>query len=164
MMWGRWVIVALFFGTDTACAAENVVCANEKDRAVVIAARIADEWPLRDPDTLSEYTRKLGAHLAQALKLARQVDWRLHVVRDRSANGFSVGAGYIYITDGALRFARDEAEFAAIIAHEMGHQLAGHFCNESPSDGGGMFAWIDGIDDFFLAASLAQKDMCVIKA
>ena len=60
------------------------------------------------------------------------VPWRVNVVRNRAANAFAIGAGYIYVTDGALTFVEDESELAAILAHEMGHQLSGHFCRQGP--------------------------------
>lgn len=63
------------------------------------------------------------------------------MVHDRAPNAFAAGAGSLYLTDGALEFARTESELAAILAHEMGHQISGHFC---PRERSGFFSWLFG--------------------
>ena len=35
------------------------------------------------------------------------------------------------MTEGAILAANNQDEFAGVLAHEMGHQLAGHFCLQS---------------------------------
>lgn len=68
-------------------------------------------------------------------------------MRDRSVNAFSIGDGHIYITEGAVLSAASEAEIAAVLAHEMGHQLAGHLCQpqtrrQNRNYSGGFFDWL----------------------
>lgn len=109
------------------------------------ALRIEKEWPLRPGgDTVTVYLQNLGARLLPSDQSWRrwvsaydwpQTGWRFLTVRDLSVNAFSVGDGRIYITDGTFNFVRSEAELAAIVAHEMGHQLAGHFCGNPASAG-----------------------------
>ncbi len=66
------------------------------------------------------------------------------MVHDRAPNAFAAGAGTLYITDGALEFSKTESELAAILAHEMGHQISGHFC---PRERPGFFRWMFGRSD-----------------
>jgi predicted Zn-dependent protease len=91
--------------------------------------------------------------------------WRFNVVRDRSVNAFSIGNGHVYVTEGAVSFSHSEAEIAAILAHEIGHQMAGHFCQpmQNPSKGsfGGFFDWLfsgnhDDIKEQPIGSSLTQ--------
>lgn len=117
---------------------------------VALALRSADEiedkWPLRpSADPVSAYLQRLGARLAprqEILSPGRYLtwdwpsEWRFLAVRDLAPNAFSIGDGRTYVTDGAIRNAANEAEVAAILAHEMGHQLAGHFCSNSEDSGG----------------------------
>lgn len=108
--------------------AQADACPEEKRRAVAVRERIEREWPLRAADPVVQYIRNFGRRLAEQAGIGRAAYWRFEVVRDYSANAFAIGDGLIYLTEGAILLAADEAELAAILAHEMGHQLAGHFC------------------------------------
>ncbi len=52
--------------------------------------------------------------------------WECALVRDSKPNAFSVGSGMIFVTEGLFARLQTEAELAAVIAHEMSHQLLGH--------------------------------------
>jgi predicted Zn-dependent protease len=115
-------------------------CAEERMNARLMASRIAHEWPLRDPkDSCSHYLQKLINNIARGSREASQVSWHSRVVRDYAPNAYSIGAGYIFVTEGAIRLCRTESELAGILAHEMGHELAGHFCPEPSRGWGGLF-------------------------
>jgi predicted Zn-dependent protease len=91
-------------------------------------------------DAVSHYVQKLGNRLAYFSNGGRNIRWRFSVIRNLAPNAYSIGSGYVFITDGAVNFAQNESELAAILAHELGHQLAGHFCADSDlSDTGGLF-------------------------
>lgn len=122
------------------------LCGAESELAKISADKMEQEWPLRPAaDPVSAYLQRLGARLApqqEILSPGRYLtwdwpsEWRFRVVRDLAPNAFSIGDGRTYVTDGALLAAASEAEIAAILAHEMGHQLAGHFCSTSEGNGG----------------------------
>jgi predicted Zn-dependent protease len=48
------------------------------------------------------------------------------VVNSPEVNALSAPGGYMFVTTGLLRLARNEDEVAAIIAHEMCHIIRGH--------------------------------------
>ena len=52
--------------------------------------------------------------------------WELIVLDTNAPNAFSAGAGRIVITRGLITSLRNESELAAIIAHEMSHEILGH--------------------------------------
>jgi predicted Zn-dependent protease len=122
------------------------LCGAEAALAKISADKMEQEWPLRPAaDLVSAYVQRLGVRLApqqEILSPERYLtwdwpnEWRFRVVRDLAPNAFSIGDGRTYVTDGALLAAASEAEMAAILAHEMGHQLAGHFCSSAEGDGG----------------------------
>ncbi len=116
-------------------------CAGELEGAKTTLQRIEREWPLRgNGDAVTQYVQKLGAQLAHFSVYGRNSPWRFSVVRNLAPNAFSIGGGYVFITDGAVNFVQNESELAAILAHELGHELAGHFCGTSNlSDSGGLF-------------------------
>ncbi|MGR9100096.1 MAG: M48 family metallopeptidase, partial [Gammaproteobacteria bacterium] len=92
-------------------------------------------------DEPTRYLQKLGERLVRTFGATQRwpghldwpsQGWRFALVRNHSVNAFSIGDGRIYVTDGAFGFVRSEAELAAILAHEISHQLSGHFCRPSP--------------------------------
>ena len=102
----------------------------EARRAHATAARIEMEWPIAPTGPVTRFIQSLGARLGAAAGESA-FPWRFLVLRDRSANAFSIGAGHIYVNEGTPFVCRNEAEVAAILAHEMGHELAGHFRSAS---------------------------------
>jgi predicted Zn-dependent protease len=106
------------------------------ERAKSTRQRIDQEWPLRGSgDEVTRYLQQLGVRLAQYGTGGSAIPWRFSVVRNLAPNAFSIGAGYVYVTEGAITFAQTEGELAAILAHELGHELAGHFCSQPASAG-----------------------------
>ena len=97
----------------------------ERENAAATARRIELEWPLAGSSPVTDYIRGLGGELGRASPRS-DAHWRFTVVRDLGVNAFAIGDGRIYVTEGVVTFADDEAEVAAILAHEMGHELAGH--------------------------------------
>lgn len=98
----------------------------EARRARITANRIEASWPLVGSGPVTTYVRELGARLAEHAG-ASPYPWRFVVVRNRAANAFAIGGGRVYVNDGVVLGCENEAEVAAILAHEMGHQQAGHF-------------------------------------
>lgn len=116
------------------------VCKNEASNAEKTARRIEGEWPLRPAqDRETRHVQQIADYLVLVVELRMdrnrfdwpQSRWTFRLVRDLSVNAYSIGNGGVYLTDGTFDFVRDEAELAAIIAHEIAHQLAGHFCGSS---------------------------------
>jgi predicted Zn-dependent protease len=113
--------------------------AAEASRARATAARIEMERPIAPIGPVTRFIKALGARLGEAAGESA-FPWRFAVIRDRSANAFSIGAGRIYVNEGTPFVCRNEAEVAAILAHEMGHELAGHFRSSS-----GATSWLDSL-------------------
>ena len=111
----------------SAAAAERD-CTGEAERAATTARQLVDQWPVHGDDSVSSYLRSLGLQLAETAVPRAPFNWRFIVVRNYAANAMAIGDGYIFVTDGTIRFADDESEVAAVLAHEIGHQIAGHLC------------------------------------
>lgn len=117
------------------------ICPEEAENARENSFKISQEWPLRPSnDRVTQYVQKLGGQLiAQGRNSSRWMPnydgdvpyWKFWVVRDLSVNAFSIGNGWIYITDGSIAFAKSETDLAAMLSHEIGHQIAGHFCKKT---------------------------------
>ncbi len=124
-------------------AAALLVCAGpaaaepgaEARRARQAAARIEQQWPLAEAGPLTRLIARVGQRLGEHAG-PTPFPWRFVVVRDRSANAFAIGGGRIYVNEGVVTLCETEGELAAILAHEMAHQLAGHFVDPAPATGG----------------------------
>lgn len=124
-----WIVVLLL----ALCLPAAAQCPGEQRRALATMERLESQWPLRDPyDQVSLYVNKLGERIARAWPEGHALRWRFTVLRDLSINAFAIGNGKVYVTEGVLRRAGNESELAAVLAHEIGHQLAGHFCRPEP--------------------------------
>lgn len=63
---------------------------------------------------------------AQAVRDYAAYPWKVLVIRNNEPNAFATGAGAVIITTGMLANLHSEAELAAVICHEIAHQLLGH--------------------------------------
>jgi predicted Zn-dependent protease len=54
-------------------------------------------------------------------------EFHFHFVADDETNAYADEGGHIYLHRGILEYLETEAEIAAVMAHEMGHQIAGHY-------------------------------------
>ncbi|AEG01715.1 M48 family metallopeptidase [Methylomonas methanica] len=149
-----WRVCALFALLIGAADAEGL-CPGEMQRAAKLRQRIVRDWPLRPAnDEVSQYVQSLGVYLAQRYSAAGSaIPWRFTLVRNLAPNAFSIGAGNIFVNEGAVNFARDEAELAAILAHELAHELAGHFCQDNRSGAS------RGLFDIFSTQETQQYDV-----
>ncbi len=93
-----------------------------------VAARIgADMRLLPAEDAVSLYIGELG-HKVAVQNNPWEADFRFHVVDDpRMANAFAIPGGRIYVTTGLLRTLDNEAELAAVLAHEVAHVSCRHY-------------------------------------
>ncbi len=117
-------------------------CEGELRRAALLREKIEERWPIRR-DGVAVYAAKIGRKLAERSFAARSYDTTFTVIRDHSVKAFAIGGGFFYVSDGAILFSRNESEFAAILAHEIGHELAGHFCDQfqAPSLAGDLLSF-----------------------
>lgn len=111
------------------------------DQELEAAAQNSANWfaqnyqLIQDKQVLS-YFDELTTRLDRAAQYERASDgarrhskgrpWTIIVAKTSSPNAYSLGARTIVLTTGLLEILRSEAELAAVIAHEMAHDLLGH--------------------------------------
>ena len=94
-----------------------------------IAARILGTYPAYDNPSLIKYLNLLGATLA--LNTNRpELEFYLMILDTDELNAYAAPGGYIFITKGALKHIKDEAELAGVLAHEMAHITEKHVVKE----------------------------------
>ena len=90
-----------------------------------MAAKLLGAAPLLDNADLQKYVNDLGQWLA--LQTDRSgLQWRFGVLDTNDINAFAAPGGYVFVTAGLLGRLQNEAELAAVIAHEIGHVVRKH--------------------------------------
>jgi hypothetical protein len=95
-----------------------------------IAAKIIRHYGLVEDPHLSKYLNLLSFALTENTKFY-DVPFYVFVLDSDELNAFACPGGFICITEGLIKSCSDESELAAVIAHEMGHILAGHGAKET---------------------------------
>jgi|GEM_PF-1043378 len=90
-----------------------------------VAARILAECPEKSNERLWEYVSFVGYSIVEVCPRP-SLRYYFAVVASDEVNAYSAPGGFVFITEGALRFCRDEAELAAILAHEIAHIARQH--------------------------------------
>ena len=80
---------------------------------------------LLDDRVVAAYVSDLGRRIADAGGQAER-DFRFFVVVDDDINAFAAPGGYVYVNTGTILQARNVAELAGVLAHEVGHVARRH--------------------------------------
>ena len=74
---------------------------------------------------LKAYVASIGRFLVSTSELPN-LEFTFTILNSPTVNAFAAPGGYIYLTRGLLALANDEAELAAVMAHEIAHVTARH--------------------------------------
>ena len=77
-----------------------------------------------DDPVIWEYINRLGQNLGRNSDV--KVPLEIRVVHDETVNAFALPGGFFYVNSGLIQFARDEAELAGVMAHEIAHIAGRH--------------------------------------
>ena len=88
----------------------------------VILKRYGGEYGAPD---LKRYVESLGQFLASTAERP-DLKFKFTVLNSGDVNAFATPGGYVYVTRGLMALADDEAQLAAVLAHEIGHIAARH--------------------------------------
>jgi len=94
-----------------------------------VAARIAGRFPIVEDESLTRYVNLVTRSLAMYSNRP-ELEFTAGVLDTDMINAFSAPGGYIFITRGAIGAMEDEAELAAVIAHEIIHVTRKHIVRE----------------------------------
>ena len=92
-----------------------------------------------DPEVVS-YFEKFGVKLGHAVPAVtheseieglditkyQSLKWQVFVLKSDQPNAFSSGGGVIFLTRGLVKAMNNECELAAVVTHEMAHEILGH--------------------------------------
>lgn len=78
---------------------------------------------------LDGYVSQIGQKLARVSD-RQDLKYTFTVVNSSIVNAFATPGGYIYVTRGLIALADNEAQLAAVLAHEIGHVAALHIAQQ----------------------------------
>lgn len=87
-----------------------------------VLAEFGGTYPDRE---VQEYVSSVGERLKRVTPLKDQ-KFTFTVLNSDVVNAFALPGGYVYVSRGLMALARDEAELAGVLGHEIGHVVARH--------------------------------------
>lgn len=96
------------------------VAAEERALGPAVAGRVLGVAPLWDDIDAQRRVNLVGRWLASQTSRP-DLPWSFAVIDDGEVNAFAAPGGYVLLTRGLYELLADDAELAAVIAHELGH-------------------------------------------
>jgi predicted Zn-dependent protease len=90
-----------------------------------VAEQITQQYPVYNNAEVGLYISGLGEKIVSVCD-RKDVTYHFTVLDTSVINAFAAPGGYIYITNGLLAKASNEAEVVAVLSHEVGHIVARH--------------------------------------
>jgi predicted Zn-dependent protease len=98
---------------------------NQLRVATAIAKRVALREGTSNDRAMQAHLQSVVGRLANGIG-ADPNNFRVLLLKSQQVNAFTPGAGQILVNEGLLQFCQNEAQVAAIMAHEMAHVLMKH--------------------------------------
>ncbi|HSL24083.1 MAG TPA: M48 family metalloprotease [Vicinamibacterales bacterium] len=103
----------------------RVTDAEEQQIGSSVSSKIRIRFGVVQDRAIHIYVSSVGLLLARESSRPR-LPWRFIVLDTDGVNAFAAPGGYVHITRGALALIRNEAELAAVLAHEITHVTEKH--------------------------------------
>jgi predicted Zn-dependent protease len=75
---------------------------------------------------LVSYVRSIGAKVAANASRKNELNYQFYILDSPEINAFTIPGGSVFITTEALKYIKNEAELAAVLGHEVGHNERKH--------------------------------------
>jgi predicted Zn-dependent protease len=113
---------------------------------------IIQQYGLYPDSSLQRFINEKGKQMA-AISHRPNIEYNFRVVDSDILNAFAIPGGYVYFTRGIMAHFNNEAEFAGVLGHEIGHIAARHSVAQQRNQLLGQLGIIAGV---IIAPDLAQ--------
>lgn len=114
--------------------------------------QIVAEYGLYEDKELQSFITTKGKQMA-AISHRPEINYEFKVVDSEILNAFAVPGGYVYFTRGIMAHFNNEAEFAGVLGHEIGHITARHTVTQQRNS---ILSQIGLVGAMIVAPDLAQ--------
>lgn len=90
---------------------------------------IVASYGLYEDNKIQKFINDKGQKMA-AISHRNNLDYEFKILDSPVVNAFAVPGGYVYFTRGIMAHFNNEAEFAGVLGHEIGHITARHSANQ----------------------------------
>jgi predicted Zn-dependent protease len=87
--------------------------------------QIVAQYGLYADSSLQKYISTIGENMAD-ISHRPKLNYEFKILDSEILNAFAVPGGYVYFTRGIMAYFNNEAEFAGVLGHEIGHIAARH--------------------------------------
>ncbi|MEL6720960.1 MAG: M48 family metalloprotease, partial [Bacteroidota bacterium] len=126
---------------------ENEVALGKQSDPQVVAA-----FGLYDNDEMQAYIKSKGLQMA-AVSHRPDLKFTFRLVDSPVVNAFALPGGYVYFTRGIMAHFNNEAEFAGVLGHEIGHVTGRHGALQQRNQ---IFAQLGLIAGIIISPEIAQ--------
>lgn len=117
---------------------QEIAMGKQSDPAVVA------QFGLYPDETLQKFIDDKGQQMA-AISHRPELNYEFKVVDSPVVNAFALPGGYVYFTRGILAHFNNEAEFAGVLGHEIGHVTARHSARQQTTQTFGTLGLVVGM-------------------
>ena len=97
-----------------------------------VATQVYQQMPvLPDNSPETQYVRQLGGRLVDTIPQEYSWPFEFHVIPQKEINAFALPGGQMFINIGTITAAKNEAELAGVMAHEMSHVYMQHSAKQA---------------------------------
>ncbi len=97
--------------------------------------KILESTPIYQDEKLQAYVEEVGRKVA-ATSDRPELEYHFTIIDSPDINAFALPGGYIYINRGLMGYLNNEAELAAVLAHEVAHVTARHAVRQKTAQTG----------------------------
>lgn len=124
---------------------QTTLSATDEQYGHDVLSSLTQQYPLDTDDTRINRVRDIADRLAMASG-NDQTPWHVHVLKgDSVKNAAATRGNYLFVWSGMFQSVRNDTELATVIAHEMGHVLAGHTAPSAEQEAAQILSGVMGI-------------------